>query len=109
LDGDRPQGVLDLVGDVAHGRIDCAGLGQQRQSLSPLIRDVGLPLVPLPPYAPERNPAERSKAGLPRPRGHRRAADALVAELVVDPERVRRLAGWDCIMMTVDALLTVGE
>ena len=76
------------------------GAGSHRARL---VRAVGLPLVPRPPYAPELNPAERV---IEEVRGRiegrvdgdleakRAAAEAVLAELAADAGRVRRLAGW---------------
>ena len=87
----RAAGVAAVVWD---------GGGSHRARL---VRDVGLPLVPLPPYAPGLNPAERV---IEEARGRiegrvyadleakRAAADAVLAELAAAPARVRRLAGW---------------
>jgi hypothetical protein len=75
--------------------------------------EVGLRLVEQPAYAPELNPVERLIEEL------RRAVEGLVyagldekvaavdAELIrldADPERVRRLVGWDWITKALDSL-----
>lgn len=71
-----------------------------------LVRDVGLPLIALPAYAPECNPAERVFEELRRATegrvyadldAKRTVADAMLTTLAADPARVRRLAGWDWI------------
>lgn len=81
------------------------------------VRDVGLPLIPLPPYAPELNPAERVFEELRRASEGRiyadvdakqRAAEALLTALAADPARVRRLAGWEWIA-TAEAALPLRE
>lgn len=70
------------------------------------LREVRLPLLFQPPYAPELNPAERLFEELRRAvEGHVYAAiddkvaaiDAELDRWDADPERVRRLAGWDWI------------
>ncbi len=75
----------------------------------------GLPTarVALPPYSPELNPAERVFAAVRRRvegkvyadlAAKRAAAEALLAELAADPERVRRLCGWGWLVAAHDAL-----
>ena len=67
------------------------------------VREVGLPLIPLPPYAPELNPAERVFEEVRRVREgrvsadldtKRTAAEAVLTALAADPARIRRLVGW---------------
>jgi len=74
------------------------------------VREVGLPLIEQPPYAPELNPAERVfeelRAGTegtvyPTIEAKMEAVEAILQELDADRERVRRLTGWHWI---VDAL-----
>ena len=64
---------------------------------------IGLPLIALPPYAPELNPAERIFEAIRRAIEGRvfatledkvAAVEALLQQLDADPARVRRLAGW---------------
>jgi hypothetical protein len=71
-----------------------------------LVRDVGLPLIALPADAPERNPAERVFEEVRRASegrvyadldAKRQAAETILTALAADPQRVRRLAGWDWI------------
>lgn len=71
-----------------------------------LVRAVGLPLVALPSYAPELNPAERIFEELRRAvegfvyadiEAKVAAVDAVLADLAADPARVRRLVGWSWI------------
>lgn len=78
-----------------------------------LVRDVGLPLIPLPAYAPECNPAERVFEEIrrvsegrvyPDLEAKRTAAETVLAALAADPARVRRLAGWDWIAAAEAAL-----
>jgi hypothetical protein len=77
------------------------------------VRAIGLPLVELPPYSPELNPAERLFEEIRRRvEGNAyatlddkvAAVEAFLAELDADPARVRRLCGWDWIEAAVDAL-----
>ena len=69
--------------------------------------------VGLPPYAPEPNPAERVFEEVRRRVEGRvyatladtqAAAEALLAELAADPERVRGLCAWDWIVAAHDTL-----
>ena len=71
-----------------------------------LVRDVGVPLIPLPAYAPELNPAERVFEEVRRVSegrvypdldAKRAAAEPVLTALAADPARVRRLAGWPWI------------
>ena len=100
----RARGALDaLVWDGAPGHADAA------------VRAAGLPLVALPPYSPELNPAERLFQDVRRrvegtvyaTLGDKAAAvQAFLQELDADPARVRRLCGWDWITAALDALPT---
>ena len=94
VQGWREGGVGALVWDNAPGH------------KARLVQQIGLPLVPLPPYAPELNPAERVFEELRRAVEGRvwgtieakvEAVEALLQDLARQPERVRRLAGWTCI------------
>jgi transposase len=78
-----------------------------------LVRQAGPPLVALPPYSPELNPAERVFEELRRAVEGRiwgtveakaAAVDALLQDLAHSPERVRRLAGWAWIRATLSEL-----
>jgi len=56
------------------------------------VRKLGMPLVSLPPYSPELNPAERIFEEL------RRAVEGVVyASLDANPDLIRSLAGWNWI------------
>jgi hypothetical protein len=78
-----------------------------------LVRGVGLPLVALPPYSPELNPAERVFQELRRAveglvyadiEQKMAAVEAALAELAADPARVRQLVGWGWIIQALDGL-----
>ena len=98
----RARGLLDaLVWDGAPSQADVA------------VRAVGLPLVPLPPYSPELNPAERLFEEVRRRvegtvyatlDDKVAAVQAFLEELDADPARVRRLCGWGWITAALDAL-----
>ena len=98
----RARGLLDaLVWDGAPSHADAE------------VHAAGLPLVALPPYSPELNPAERLFEEVRRRvEGTVYATlDAKVAEvqaflgeLDADPARVRRLCGWGWLTDALDAL-----
>jgi hypothetical protein len=71
-----------------------------------LVRAVGVPLVYLPPYSPELNPAERVIEAIRAQVEGRvwasleekcQRAEAFLRELAAEPLRVLSLAGWDWI------------
>ena len=71
-----------------------------------LVRGVGLPLIGLPPYSPELNPAERVFEEVrrwiegkvyPSLEDKVAAVAAYLTHLESDPDRVRALCGWDWI------------
>lgn len=77
------------------------------------VREVGLPLIEQPPYAPELNPAERVfehlRAGIEgviyqRIEDKVAAVEAILAELDADPERIKQLTGWHWIVDTLHHL-----
>jgi hypothetical protein len=103
----RARGLLDaLVWDGAPSHADAA------------VRAAGLPLVALPPYSPELNPAERLFEEVRRRvegavyatlADKVDAVEAFLRELDADPARVRRLCGWDWLIAAQDALPTPQE
>ena len=77
------------------------------------VRAVGVPLIQLPRYSPELNPAERLFEEVRRHvEGHVyatladkvAAVNALLDEFDADPARVRRLCGWDWINAAIASL-----
>ena len=96
----RARGLLDaLVWDGAPSHADAD------------VRAVGLPLVALPPYSPELNPAERLFEEVRRRvegTAYATLADkvdavqAFLRELDADPARVRRLCRWDWLTDALD-------
>lgn len=77
------------------------------------VRAVGVPLVGLPPYSPELNPAERLFEEVRRHvEGHVyatladkvAAVNAFLDALDADPARVQRLCGWDWINAAIATL-----
>jgi hypothetical protein len=81
-----------------------------------LVRAVGVPLVYLPPYSPELNPAERVIEAI-RAQVEGRVwasledkcerAEAFLRELAAEPLRVLRLAGWDWIQNACQLLPSI--
>ena len=98
----RARGLLDaLVWDGAPSHSDAG------------VRGVGLPLVALPPYSPELNPAERLFEEVRRRVEGQvyatlddkvDAVQAFLEELDADPARVRQLCGWDWLTAALDGL-----
>ncbi len=98
----RARNVLDaLVWDGAPSHADAT------------VRAAGLPLVALPPYSPELNPAERLFEEVRRRVAGTvyatladkvAAVEAFLRELDADPARVRQLCAWDWLTATQDAL-----
>ena len=77
------------------------------------VRAVGVPLIDLPPYSPELNPAERLFEEVRRQvEGHVyatladkvTAVNAFLHALDADPARVRRLCGWNWINAAIATL-----
>ena len=78
-----------------------------------LVRGVGLPLIGLPPYSPELNPAEQVFEEVrrwiegkvyPSLEDKVAAVEAYLTELESNPDRVRGLAGWDWIEDAIQRL-----
>jgi len=77
------------------------------------VRALGLPLIELPPYSPELNPAERLIEAIRAELEGEvyaalddtvAAAHRLLCDLDADPERVRRLCGWAWIQQAAAAV-----
>ncbi len=77
------------------------------------VRAVGIPLIALPPYSPELNPAERLVEEVRRHvegcvyatlADKVAAVNAFLDDLDADPARVRRLCGWDWITTAIASL-----
>ena len=77
------------------------------------VRAVGVPLIQLPAYSPELNPAERLFEEVRRHVEGRvyatladkvAAVEAFLEELDADPARIRRLCGWDWINAAIATL-----
>jgi transposase len=77
------------------------------------VRELGMPLIALPPYSPELNPAERVFEEIRRQiegkvyatRDEKiKAVQNFLTDLESDPERVRSLTWWDWIEAAVQGL-----
>jgi len=99
----RAEGVAALVWDSAPSHT------------AAVVRRAGLPLVALPSYAPELNPAERVFEELRRAvegevygeiERKVAAVEEELSKLAADPAAVRRLAGWDWITTALATLPT---
>jgi hypothetical protein len=107
LEALRANAPLDaLVWDGASSHHDAA------------VRAVGVPLIELPPYSPELNPAERVFEEVRRHTEGRvyatladkvAAVNAFLDDLDADPPRVRSLCGWDWINAAITTLPTTLE
>ena len=90
-----------------------AAVNGLKQQTDVAVRGVGLPLIGLPPYSPELNPAERVFEEVRRwiegkvyPSLEDKVASvaAYLTELESNPDRVRGLAGWDWIEDAIQRL-----
>jgi len=86
------------------------GAGSHRDEL---VRGLGMPLIGLPPYSPELNPAERVFQEVRRWTEGKvypslddkvEAVEAYLTDLESKPDRVRALAGWDWIEDAIQRL-----
>jgi hypothetical protein len=109
--------VLAAVGGLrqatAVAALVWAGAPSQRDAS---VQALGLPLITLPPYSPELNPAERLFQELRRAVEGKvyatldekaAAVETALATWDADPARVRALAGWDWIETAVPQPATV--
>jgi transposase len=110
LDRVRAATLRALLVEWALDAVVWDGHGAQRAKL---LADLPTRRVGLPPYSPELNPAERVFQELRRRLEGRTyatvadkqaAADAYLTDLAADPDRVRRLCGWDWLTNALNAL-----
>ena len=114
--------IDSMRGDMAAGAVN--GLKQQTEIAavvwdgapshrSELVRGVGLPLIGLPPYSPELNPAERVFEEVRRwieGKVYRsiedkvEAVEAFLSKLESDPQQVQTLTCWDWIDEAIQGL-----
>ena len=107
------------VGGLGQGRTELGAVVWDRapahrdERMGPFARQHGIALIEQPPYAPELNPAERLIEEIRRDvdggiyatlDAKIAAVDAFLIGLDADPDRVRRLAGWDWIEQAFDSL-----
>lgn len=99
----RDQGFAAVIWDGAPSHRDAT------------VRSIGLPLIDLPPYSPELNPAERVFEEVrrhvegevyPSLDDKVAAVTRFLEALEADPARVRQLCGWDWIGAAFQALPT---
>jgi DDE superfamily endonuclease len=97
----------------AHAPLDAIVWDGAASHRDAAVRAVGIPLIDLPPYSPELNPAERLFAEVRRQvEGHVyatladkvAAVNAFLHALDADPARVRRLCGWNWINAAIATL-----
>ena len=110
LDRCRAGPIKQALADWAPDAVVWDGHGAHTARL---LADLPVARVRLPPYSPELNPAERAFQEVRRRVEGRTydavadkqaAADAYLAALAADPDRVKRLCGWDWLVAALDAL-----
>jgi transposase len=115
----KAEAIAAAIGGLGRGQTELTGVAWDRapahrdERMRPFARQHGLALIEQPPYAPELNPAERLIEEIRRAVDGRpyatlddkiAAVDAFLIELDADPDRVRRLAGWDWIEQAFESL-----
>jgi hypothetical protein len=112
LDRPRAAPIKEALAAWALDAVVWDGAGAHRARL---LADLPTARVRLPAYSPELNPAERVFEEVRRrTEGHvygtvddkQAVAQAYLAGLAADPDRVRRLCGWDWLTDALDALPT---
>lgn len=103
----------ELCPVLAQWELDCVVWDGAPSHKGKQVTELQMKRVPLPPYSPELNPAERIFEEL-RARLEGRVYDALedkraeaeayLQELAADPERVKQLCGWHWIVDALHAL-----
>ena len=117
LENMRKEAIAETISAWAHDGIGALVWDSAPSHRAKLVREVGPPLLALPPYSPELNPAERVFEELRRAVEGRvwgrvwgtveakaAAVDALLQDLARSPERVQRLAGWPWIRVALSEL-----
>ena len=113
LENMRKEAIAETISAWAHDGIGALVWDSAPSHPAKLVREVGPPLLALPPYSPELNPAERVFEELRRAVEGRvwgtveakvAAVEALLQELVHSPERVQRLTAWPWIRAALDEL-----
>jgi transposase len=113
LDNMNKDGIAETVGAWRDGGIDALVWDSAPSHRAKVVRQAGPPLVALPPYSPELNPAERVFEELRRAVEGRvwgtveakvAAVDGLLQDLARSPKRVRQLASWAWIRAALSEL-----
>jgi DDE superfamily endonuclease len=118
VDSMRAADLVPLVEALrANAPVDAVVWDRAPSHRDAAVHAVGLPLIELPPYSPELNPAERLFEEIRRHvEGHVYASladkvaavHAFLTALDADPDRVRRLCGWRWITAAHQALPAPG-
>jgi hypothetical protein len=112
LDRPRAAPIKEVLAAWALDAVVWDGAGAHRARL---LADLTTARVRLPPYSPELNPAERVFEEVRRRTAGRvydsvadkqAIAQAYLANLAADPDRVRRLCGWDWLTAALNGLPT---
>jgi transposase len=114
LDAMRAADLVPLMAALrANAPLDAVVWDGAASHRDAAVRAVGVPLIQLPRYSPELNPAERLFEEVRRRVEGRvyptladkvAAVNAFLDELDADPARVRRLCGWDWITAAIATL-----
>jgi hypothetical protein len=114
LDGMRGEQFCGVVRGIERaGELDALVWDGAPGHRDERVARIGVPLIALPPYSPELNPAERLfEAIRARIEGELYATledkcarvDAILAEWDADPDQVRSLVGWSWILDAYDQL-----
>jgi transposase len=113
LDNMRKEGVAETVSRWQAAGVRALVWDSAPSHRAKLVRQAGPPLIALPPYSPELNPAERVFEELRRAVEGRvwgtveakvAAVDGLLHDLARSPERVRHLASWGWIQAALGEL-----
>lgn len=103
--------VMEAV--VANAPLDAIVWDGASSHRDDAVRAVGIPLIDLPPYSPELNPAERLFEEVRRHVEGRvyatladkvAAVESFLTDLDANPARVRSLCGWDWITDAINTL-----
>lgn len=115
----KAAAVAAAVGGLGRGQTELAGIVWDRapahrdQRMRPFAREYGIAVIEQPPYSPELNPAERLIEEIRRAVDGRvyatlddkiAAVESFLTEMDADPDRIRRLAGWNWIIQALDHL-----
>jgi hypothetical protein len=111
----RQEHLKPVLADWGMDAVVWDGAGAHRGKQ---LRDLPTARIFLPPYSPELNPAERVLEEIRRRvegcvydslDAKQAAVDAYLQELAADPERAKRLCGWDWILAAFRSLPTAAR